>query len=191
MMDRFLEGLSFDVQTRLKYNEFGSFEKLIEKAEMTAMAVEEAQVRSRLNAFQTRNAEPNREFDKITEALERLNTKVEANTYQSDLEKRIEKMQNQLTAQKSVSFSQKIPQVYIPPQRCENIYYCDFHNSWGTHKAGNCRTRENQVTLTCHRCKANGHIATFCPQIKNLKPLPPPGYDGNGVRQILSEQKEN
>jgi hypothetical protein len=23
MMDRFLEGLSFDVQTRLKYNEFG------------------------------------------------------------------------------------------------------------------------------------------------------------------------
>ena len=51
MMDRFLEGLSFDVQTRLKYKEFGSFEKLIEKAEMTAMAVEEAEVRNRLNAF--------------------------------------------------------------------------------------------------------------------------------------------
>ncbi|KZS05501.1 Uncharacterized protein APZ42_031307 [Daphnia magna] len=52
MMDRFLEELSFDVQTRLKYKEFETFEKLIKKSEMTAMAVEEAQVRSRLNAFQ-------------------------------------------------------------------------------------------------------------------------------------------
>ncbi|KAK4007195.1 hypothetical protein OUZ56_012355 [Daphnia magna] len=43
MMDIFLEGLSFDVQTRLKNKEFETFEKLIEKAEMTAMAVEEAQ----------------------------------------------------------------------------------------------------------------------------------------------------
>jgi hypothetical protein len=51
MMDRFLEGLSLDVQSRLKYIEFSSFEKLIDKAEMTAMAVEESQVRNRLNAF--------------------------------------------------------------------------------------------------------------------------------------------
>ena len=191
MMDRFLEGLSFDVQTRLKYKEFGSFEKLIEKAEMTAMAVEEAQVRNRLNAFQSRNEEPNRDLDKIADALERLNTKVESNTFKNDLEKRIEKMQAQLSAQKSISFSQKIPQVYIPPERTGNLYYCDFHNSWGTHKAGNCKTRENQVNLTCHRCKANGHIATFCPQIRNSKPPPPPGYDGNGIRQPCPEQKEN
>jgi hypothetical protein len=100
MMDRFLEGLSFDVQTRLKYKEFSSFEKLIEKAEMTAMAVEESQVRNRLNTFQSRNVAPNKEFDRITEALERLNTKVELNTHQNDLEKRIEKMQRQLTAKR-------------------------------------------------------------------------------------------
>jgi hypothetical protein len=156
MMDRFLEGLSFDVQTRLKYKKFGSFEKLIEKAEMTAMAVEEAQVRNRSNAFQSRNEEPNRDLDKIADALERLNTKVESNTFKNDLEKRIEKMQAQLSAQKSVSFSQKIPQVYIPPEKTGNLYVCNFHNSWGTHKAGNCKTRENQVNLTCHRCKANG-----------------------------------
>ena len=65
---------------------------------MTAMAVEEAQVRSRLNAFQTRSVEPHKEFDRIRETLERLNTKVESNTYQNDLEKRIEKIQRQLTA---------------------------------------------------------------------------------------------
>nr|CAH0101699.1 unnamed protein product [Daphnia galeata] len=108
MMDRFLEGLSFDVQTRLKNKEFGSFEKLIKKAEMTAMAVKEAQVRNRLNAFQSRNEEPNRDLDKIADALERLNTKVESNTFKNDLEKRIEKMRAQLSSQESVSFSQKI-----------------------------------------------------------------------------------
>jgi hypothetical protein len=182
MMDRFLEGISFDVQTRLKYKEFGSFEKLIEKAEMMAMAVEEAQVGNRLNAFQSRNEEPNRDLDKIADALEHLNTKVESNTFKNDLEKRIEKMQAQLSSQKSESFSQKNPQVYIPPERTGKIYYCDFHNSWGTHKAGNCKTRENQVNLTCHRCKTNGHIATFCPKIRNSKHPPPPGYDGNGIR---------
>ncbi|KAK4024519.1 hypothetical protein OUZ56_009941 [Daphnia magna] len=82
MMGRFLEGLSFDVQTRLKYKEFATFEKLIEKAEMTAMAVEEAQVRSRLNALQAKYVEPNRELTKVKEALDRLSIQVESNTYQ-------------------------------------------------------------------------------------------------------------
>ena len=68
---------------------------------------------NRLNAFQSRNEEPNRDLEKITNALERLNTKEESNTFKNDLEKRIEKMQAQLSAQKSVSFSQKIPQVNI------------------------------------------------------------------------------
>ncbi|KAI9552537.1 hypothetical protein GHT06_020383 [Daphnia sinensis] len=91
MMDRFLEGLPFDVQTRLKYKEFVSFEKLIEKAEMTAMAVEEAQVRSRLNAFQAKYAEPNKELIKVKEALDRLSTKVESNSHQKHLEENMEK----------------------------------------------------------------------------------------------------
>ncbi len=191
MMDRFLEGLSFDVQTRLKYKEFPSFEKLIEKAEMTAMAVEESQVRNRLNAFQSRNVESNREFDRITEALERLNTKVESNTHQNDLEKRIEKMQRQLTAQKSVSFSQNIPQIYRPPNKTANLYFCDFHNGWGNHETSRCKTKEGQVDRTCYRCKKTGHLATYCPEIKNGKPSPPPGYDANGVRQGSTEQREN
>ncbi|EFX63759.1 hypothetical protein DAPPUDRAFT_335022 [Daphnia pulex] len=191
MMDRFLEGLSFEVQTRLKYKEFSSFEKLIEKAEMTAMAVEESQVRHRLNAFQSRNVEPNKEFDRITEALERLNTKVESNTHQNDLEKRIEKMQRQLTAQKSVSFSQNIPQIYRPPNKTANLYFCDFHNSWGNHETSSCKTKEGQIDRTCYRCQKTGHLATYCPEIKNGKPSPPPGYDVNGVRQGSTEQREN
>ncbi|KZS02607.1 Uncharacterized protein APZ42_000284 [Daphnia magna] len=77
MMSRFLEGLSFDVQTRLKYKEFETYEKLIEKAEMTAMAVEEVQVRSRLNAFQAKYVKPNRELTKVKEASDRLSTQVE------------------------------------------------------------------------------------------------------------------
>ncbi|KAK4013572.1 hypothetical protein OUZ56_026125 [Daphnia magna] len=101
MMDRFLEGLSFDVQTRLKYKEFETFEKLIEKAEMTAMAVEEAQVRSRLNAFQAKYVEPNRELTKVKEALDRLSTQVESNTHQNYLEEHMGKMQRQLSTRRN------------------------------------------------------------------------------------------
>ncbi|KZS00083.1 Uncharacterized protein APZ42_003762, partial [Daphnia magna] len=78
MIGRFLEGLSFDVHTRLKYKEFAAFEKLIEKAEMTAMAVEQAQFRSRLNAFQAKYVEPNEELTKVKETLDRLSTQVES-----------------------------------------------------------------------------------------------------------------
>ncbi|KAK4017786.1 hypothetical protein OUZ56_033592 [Daphnia magna] len=78
MMDRFLEELSFDVQTRLKYKEFETFEKLMEKTEMTAKAIEEAPVRSRLNAFHAKYVEPNRELTKVKEALDRLSTQVES-----------------------------------------------------------------------------------------------------------------
>ena len=140
---------------------------------------------------QSRNVDSHKEFDRITEALERLNTKVESNTHQGDLEKRIEKMQRQLTAQKSVSFSQNIPQIYRPPDRTGNLYFCDFHNSWGSHQTSRCKTKESQVDRTCYRCKNTGHLATYCPEIKNGKPSPPPGYDANGIRQGLSEQKEN
>ncbi|KAK4013302.1 hypothetical protein OUZ56_025536 [Daphnia magna] len=110
MMDRFLEGLSFDVQTILKYKEFETFEKLIEKAEMTAMAVEEAQVRSRLNAFQAKYVESNRELNKVKNALDRLSTQVESNTHQKHLEENMEKMQRQLSTRRNVSFSQRSPQ---------------------------------------------------------------------------------
>jgi hypothetical protein len=50
LMDRFIEGLQPELQLRLKHKEFGSFEKLIDKAELLAMAMEEAQTRSRIQA---------------------------------------------------------------------------------------------------------------------------------------------
>jgi hypothetical protein len=43
LMDRFIEGLQPELQSRLIHKEFGSFEKLIDKAELLAMAMEEAQ----------------------------------------------------------------------------------------------------------------------------------------------------
>ncbi|XP_045032247.1 uncharacterized protein LOC116928399, partial [Daphnia magna] len=178
MMDRFLEGLSFDVQTRLKYKEFATFEKLIEKAEMTAMAVEEAQVRSRLNAFQAKYVEPNREFTKVKEALDRLSSQVESNTHQKHLEENMEKMQRQLSTRRNVSFSQRSPQLNPPINKTGDLYFCDFHNDWGYHSINNCKARESQANDKCFRCKEIGHRANFCPQIKNLKPTPPEGYDG-------------
>ncbi|KZR95744.1 Uncharacterized protein APZ42_010315, partial [Daphnia magna] len=93
--------LSFDVQTRLKYKEFETFEKLIEKAEMTAMAVEETQVRSRLNTFQAKYVENNRELTKVKEALDCLSTQVESNTHQKHLEENMEKMQRQLSTRRN------------------------------------------------------------------------------------------
>ena len=172
----------------MKYKEFQSFEKLIEKAELTAMATEEAQVRGRINAYQTRSAEP--ELDQL-EALERLNAKIDGNTFQKDLEKRLEKMQNQLTAQKSVSFAEKIPQIYTPRERSENLVFCEFHNTWGYHKTNNCYSKLHQIDSICRRCNEKGHLSNFCPQTKNSKPLPPAGFDSNGIKQTVRTNKEN
>ncbi|KAI9560497.1 hypothetical protein GHT06_011430 [Daphnia sinensis] len=191
MMDRFLEGLSFDVQTRLKYKEFESFEKLIEKAEMMAMAVEEAQVRSRLNAFQAKYAEPNKELIKVKEALDRLSTKVESNSHKEHLEENMEKMQRQLSKRRNVSFSQRSPQSTPPINKTGDLYFCDFHNDWGYHSVNNCKAKESQTNDKCFRCKEMGHRANFCPQINNQKPSPPEGYDGNGKRLTSFEERGN
>ncbi|KAK4017118.1 hypothetical protein OUZ56_032071 [Daphnia magna] len=69
---------------------------------MTAMAVEEAQVRSRLNAFQAKYVEPNREFTKVKEALDSLSSQAESNTHQKHLEENMEKMQRQLSNQETL-----------------------------------------------------------------------------------------
>ena len=49
IMDRFIEGLQPGLQSKLKHKEFSSFEKLIEKAELLAMAIE-VQTRHRIQA---------------------------------------------------------------------------------------------------------------------------------------------
>jgi hypothetical protein len=50
MIDRFIEGLQSDLQASLKHKESPSFDKLIDKAELSARALEGAQTRSRVHA---------------------------------------------------------------------------------------------------------------------------------------------
>ncbi|KAK4007302.1 hypothetical protein OUZ56_012462 [Daphnia magna] len=78
---------------------------------MTAMAVEEAQVRSRLNPFQAKYVEPNRELTKVKEALDRLSTQVESNTNQTHLEENMEKIQRQLSTRRNT------PGKLLPPDK--------------------------------------------------------------------------
>ncbi|KAK4006519.1 hypothetical protein OUZ56_011673 [Daphnia magna] len=70
---------------------------------MMAMAVEEAQVRSRLNAFQPKYVEPNRELTKVKEALDRLSTQVESNTHEKRFEENMEKMQRKLSTRRNTN----------------------------------------------------------------------------------------
>jgi hypothetical protein len=72
MMDRFIEGLQSELQARLKHKEFPSFEKLINKAELLAMALEEGQTRSRVHAVLIAAREgtaPQPDFSRVMEAL--------------------------------------------------------------------------------------------------------------------------
>ncbi|KAK4006682.1 hypothetical protein OUZ56_011840 [Daphnia magna] len=111
---------------------------------MTAMAVEEAQVRSRLNAFQAKYVEPNRELTKVKEALDRLSTQVESNTHQKHLEENMEKMQRQLSTRRNGRFSQRSPQSNPPINKTGDSSFCDFHNDWCYHSISNCKARESQ-----------------------------------------------
>ncbi|KAK4021724.1 hypothetical protein OUZ56_003633 [Daphnia magna] len=78
MMDRFIEGLEHDLQPRLKHKQFNSFEALIDKAKLAAMAIEENQTRIRIHvAYGSPNVPSNRnELAGVLEALEKLNTKI-------------------------------------------------------------------------------------------------------------------
>nr|CAH0113063.1 unnamed protein product [Daphnia galeata] len=82
LMDRFMEGLQPEqpeLQSRLKHKEFGSFKKLIDKAEFLAMAMEKAQTRSLIQAVYAAREEgsTNPGLAQIVEALERLYEKIE------------------------------------------------------------------------------------------------------------------
>ena len=104
MMDRFIEGLQSNLHNRLKHKEFPSFEKLIDKAELLAMALKEAQTRSWVHAvFAAREGTaPQPEFARVMEAqLERLNEKVDrkATTHHEELQNSLAQMRKQLTQQ--------------------------------------------------------------------------------------------
>ncbi|KAK4003854.1 hypothetical protein OUZ56_005605 [Daphnia magna] len=78
MMDRFLEGLSSDVQVPLQYKKFASFETLIDRAELTALAIEESQTRVKIHAaYSSTNATTHQNgLTSVLEALNRFSTKV-------------------------------------------------------------------------------------------------------------------
>ncbi|KAI9550516.1 hypothetical protein GHT06_005392 [Daphnia sinensis] len=100
MMDRFLEGLPSDVQIPLKYKKFASFDALIDRAELTALAVEESQTRVRIHAAYASTNVPNNqnELTSVLEALHRLGAKVDQNvtTQNMELQQSLAEMKRQL-----------------------------------------------------------------------------------------------
>jgi hypothetical protein len=108
LMDRFIEGLQPDLQIRLKHKNFHSFEKLIDKAELLAMAMEEAQTRSRIHAVYAAREEStlSSELARVVEALERLTEKIEkkASTHNDEIQNSLALMKKHL-AQPQVKIS--------------------------------------------------------------------------------------
>ena len=102
LMDRFIEGLQPELQSWLIHKEFGSFEKLIDKAELLAMAMEEAQTRSRIQAVYAAHEEgwTSPGLTQIVEALESLNEKIEmkAATHAEELQNSLALMKKQLSS---------------------------------------------------------------------------------------------
>ncbi|KAK4009662.1 hypothetical protein OUZ56_018808 [Daphnia magna] len=119
MMDRFLEGLPSDVQVPLKYKKFASFETLIDRAELTALAIEESQTRVRIHAaYSSTNAPTHQnELSSVLEALNRLSTKVDQNatTHNAELQQSLAEMKRQLAQRPSqVGGRQRDPNMTQP-----------------------------------------------------------------------------
>lgn len=180
LMDRFIEGLQPELQSRLKHKEFGSFEKLIDKAELLAMAMEEAQTRSRIQAVYAAREEgsTNPGLAQIVEALERLNEKIEkkAATHAEELQNSLALMKQQLS-QPQVRFS--LPNYVQQPQAFRRAaVFCEFHNTWTNHTEENCHTKKSMINDTCHVCHQKGHRAYIgCSMNKNPRPPPPAGQN--------------
>ena len=179
LMDRFIEGLQPDLQIRLKHKDFHSFEKLIDKAELLAMAMEEAQTRSRIHAVYAAREEStsSSELARVVEALERLTEKIEkkASTHNDEIQNSLALMKKHL-AQPQVKFNIPNPHYTHQPHAFRrNVAFCNFHNTWGTHTEEECTTKAMMVNDKCNTCHQIGHRASYCPTIKNPKPPPPPG----------------
>lgn len=177
-MDRFIEGLQPDLQARLKHKDFPSLEKLIDKAELMAMAIEEAQTRHRIHAVYTaRETSASSELARVVEALDRLNEKVDkrAATHHEEVERNLDLMRKQL-AQKQIQFSAPNQSFVTQPGAFKRAaVFCDFHNTWGTHTESNCWVKQQMINDRCNSCQVFGHRSNFCPTIRNPKPPPPTG----------------
>ncbi|KZS09595.1 Uncharacterized protein APZ42_026144 [Daphnia magna] len=125
MMDRFLEGLPSDVQVPLKYKKFASFETLIDRAELTALAIEESQTRVRIHAaYSSTNAPTHQnELTSVLEALNRLSTKVDQNatTHNAELQQSLAEMKRQLAQRPSQMTSSSIIFSKTPLEHISNL----------------------------------------------------------------------
>ncbi|KAK4013475.1 hypothetical protein OUZ56_026030 [Daphnia magna] len=169
MMDRFLEGLPSDVQVPLKYKKFASFETLIDRAELTALAIEESQTRVRIHAsYSSTNAQTHQnELTSVLEALNRLSTKVDQNatTHNAELQQSLAEMKRQLAQRPpQVGGGQRDPIVTQSEAFKRAALSCEFHNTWGFHTETDCFTKlqKNEhcrLALCQHSSDTNRHPA--------------------------------
>ncbi|XP_045035767.1 uncharacterized protein LOC123476888 [Daphnia magna] len=175
MMDRLLKGLPSDVQVPLKYKKFASFETLIDRAELTALAIEESQTRVRIHAaYSSTNAPTHQnELTSVLEALNRLSTKVDQNatTHNAELQQSLAEMKRQLAQTHITQGSpQKDPNVTQSEAFKRAALFCEFHNTWGFHTETDCFTKPQQKNELCHLCRNIRHRQNFCPTIRNPSP---------------------
>lgn len=87
MMNRFIEGLQYDLQTRLKHKQFNSFEMLIDKAELATMAIEENKTHVRAHATYSSPKIPNNrnKFARGTRSPREIKQKNRQNRFRIDV----------------------------------------------------------------------------------------------------------
>ncbi|KZS03450.1 Uncharacterized protein APZ42_033823 [Daphnia magna] len=202
MMDRFLEGLPSDVQVPLKYKKFASFETLIDRAELTALAIEESQTRVRIHAsYSSTNAQTHQnELTSVLEALNRLSTKVDQNatTHNAELQQSLAEMKRQLAQRPpQVGGGQRDPIVTQSEAFKRAALSCEFHNTWGFHTETDCFTKL-QKNEHCRLCRNIGHRHNFCPTTRNPRSPPTSGHYANTpatptgiLRAIVTDRGSN
>ncbi|KAK4006735.1 hypothetical protein OUZ56_011893 [Daphnia magna] len=199
MMDRFLEGLPSDVQVPLKYKKFALFETIIDRAEVTALAIEESQTRVRIHAAYSSTNAPTHQNERtsVLEALNRLSTNVDQNatTHNAELQQSLAEMKRQLAQKPSqVGGRQRDPNVTEPEAFKRAALFCEFHNTRGFHAETDCFTKLQQKNELCRLCRNIGHRHNFCLTIRNPRPPPPSGHYANTPATptgIMRSQAEN
>ncbi|KAI9550572.1 hypothetical protein GHT06_004452 [Daphnia sinensis] len=203
MMDRFLEGLPSDVQIPLKYKKFASFEALIDRAELTALAVEESQTRVRIHAaYASTNVPSNQnELTSVLEALHRLSAKVDQNatTQNMELQQSLAEMKRQLAHKPpQMGGKPRDPNVTQPEAFKRAALFCEFHNTYGFHTEADCFAKLQQKNEVCRLCRNLGHRQNFCPTIRNPRPPPPAGHYADtptaptgALRAIVTDRGSN
>ncbi|KAK4006347.1 hypothetical protein OUZ56_011501 [Daphnia magna] len=185
MMDRFLEVLPTDT--------------LIDRAEVTALAIEKLQTRVRIHApYLSTNAPTNQnELTSVLEALNRLSNKVDQNaaTHNEELQQSLAEMKRQLAQRPlQVGGRQRDPNSTQFEAFKRATIFCEFHNPYEFHTEADCFTKLQQRNELCSPCRNLGHRHNFCPTIRNPRPPTPPGNYTNPPATppgILQSRGEN